>query len=433
MVAQESVEVHVDHIPMKRLTNEAFHASNCESCTHYIRQQGQRVRFLTVGTEFETAGTEFEVLDNRDKFEVLDSKDRILQGQDVWFWTAETEFDFLDCRDRMCGSGQQGQNVWFWTAGTEFEVLDNRDRFEVLDSRNRIMPRRKKSTLNRRPPLLFTESPVSIQHHAVSPVLSAQYPQTAKSIPVDEYFDASWVSPQFRMQSEVSGRVTRSRHRSALGESTRQNVPKYRNKFKALHFIGDPSVEETEIENIDITEDDNSPQAKWPRGVDRKNQVLSSQQLLNIESGISVFHHHPVCVHDEDILQDLPQDPSTRDPASVLKRNNKILVVLSPINKTSEIESHQTSQEPVVSTPATPNHTGIDIVRELDVRNRLPRACKEVFYNTLQLLRTPTDKRTRSQPPRVLVEDTPESEYGISLRQKIKLRKKRLFELKSRR
>lgn len=57
------------------------------------------------------------------------------------------------------------------------------------------MPRRKKkSTLERKPSLVFTESPVNIQNNVLTPVLCARHPPTASSVPIENLSNLSWVN-----------------------------------------------------------------------------------------------------------------------------------------------------------------------------------------------------------------------------------------------
>ncbi|XP_069132355.1 uncharacterized protein [Argopecten irradians] len=82
------------------------------------------------------------------------------------------------------------------------------------------MPRkRKKSGRDRKAPLIFTESPVDIQRNVPSPVCCALHPRTAQTIPVEQLNKSSWVSPQFSSNVQSGGprgrRALRRRRKSS--------------------------------------------------------------------------------------------------------------------------------------------------------------------------------------------------------------------------
>ena len=59
---------------------------------------------------------------------------------------------------------------------------------------DRMPRRRKRSTQQKKPSLIFTESPVNIQTHVPTPVLCARHPPTAQTVSVSELEDLSWVN-----------------------------------------------------------------------------------------------------------------------------------------------------------------------------------------------------------------------------------------------
>ena len=56
------------------------------------------------------------------------------------------------------------------------------------------MPRkRRKSSFQSKPSLIFTESPINIVKNVPSPVMCARYPPTATSVPVEDLQELTWV------------------------------------------------------------------------------------------------------------------------------------------------------------------------------------------------------------------------------------------------
>ncbi|XP_060064520.1 uncharacterized protein LOC132544885 [Ylistrum balloti] len=122
------------------------------------------------------------------------------------------------------------------------------------------MPRkRKKSNRDRRPPLIFTESPVANQRNVPSPVCCALHPRTAETIPVDQLDKSSWVSPQFSSTVQSRGQCNRRtlrRRKSPVDhqgyktkctcESASHNQVKGQghtgNKYQSLEFVGNKKV-----------------------------------------------------------------------------------------------------------------------------------------------------------------------------------------------
>lgn len=130
------------------------------------------------------------------------------------------------------------------------------------------MPRKKKkSCLERKPSLLFTESPVHRQKNVPSPVLCARHPATATSVPVEQMHRLHWVSPQFRnvySATKYGGRrrVTRLRRHSIAGHRlagianvTNPVLSSNRklSKFRSLGFVGGKAFESSEAETVEVT------------------------------------------------------------------------------------------------------------------------------------------------------------------------------------
>lgn len=131
------------------------------------------------------------------------------------------------------------------------------------------MPRRKKkSNLERRPSLVFTDSPIHVQKNLPSPVFCARHPPTAKSVPVEALQHLPWVSSQFQALpssfEQTRPKITRHRRRSLTGMiSARKNnnsvdtatsltETRVRNKYTSLKFVGDRSTVLSDIEDVSI-------------------------------------------------------------------------------------------------------------------------------------------------------------------------------------
>ena len=65
------------------------------------------------------------------------------------------------------------------------------------------MPRRRKSVHSNKAPLIFTESPVNKQSNVPSPIYCARHPLTAKSVPVEDLHDLTWVCLVVVLRLEV--------------------------------------------------------------------------------------------------------------------------------------------------------------------------------------------------------------------------------------
>lgn len=128
------------------------------------------------------------------------------------------------------------------------------------------MPRRRKSVHSNKAPLIFTESPVNKQSNVPSPIYCARHPLTAKSVPVEDLHDLTWVSPQFQDNIGSIRKVKKHRksrivsgpkctcHCGSNPYSLRVNGTN--NKFKPLKFIGEKTPPATIIEDLSFSEDE---------------------------------------------------------------------------------------------------------------------------------------------------------------------------------
>lgn len=318
------------------------------------------------------------------------------------------------------------------------------------------MPRRRKSIHSNKAPLIFTESPVNKQSNVPSPVYCARHPLTAKSVPVEDLQDLSWVSPQFHNNIGSTRKVKKQRKRrstsgpkctchcgsnSSLFQGKVQN-----NKFKPLKFMGDETPPVTIIEDVSFSDEDEeveniSQQSTSPclnrsetclnrkarpsrssrkSSVNLRNKHFSdadqsdSKQTENLDQTVDNFcignmsvhtpvtnlvskDMHAVVVQNETFSQfdDIPNEPSD--------------VTHTPVNKiTSPVKRLFTSLN---NSPETNVFTLIknrkSLKRDKKLKNRLlTNLCTSTCSSPV---------RSHDQV-HVLVADTPEAEYGIPYR-----------------
>ncbi|XP_045177390.2 uncharacterized protein LOC123537621 [Mercenaria mercenaria] len=201
------------------------------------------------------------------------------------------------------------------------------------------MPRRKKkSSLARKPSLVFTESPVHVQNNVPSPVLCARHPPTASSVPVDELHHLPWVSPQFRNVRHSGGqsrrRLTRQRRHSIAGhksiaashidnkENLTSSTRNKLRKFNSLKFVGDktniPSIiEDMEVSIDEETETDNENEAGFNEIKEKGSPCDDNSENnkwineLGIQGRYSEIEFGKICRRGRKVIQGETDDPLT--------------------------------------------------------------------------------------------------------------------------
>ncbi|OWF54985.1 hypothetical protein KP79_PYT17997 [Mizuhopecten yessoensis] len=325
------------------------------------------------------------------------------------------------------------------------------------------MPRkRKKSSCDRKPQLIFTESPVTNQRNVPSPVCCALHPRTAQTVPVDQLDKSSWVSPQFSSNARSGGRQSRRtlrRRKSPVHheghkpkctcETTGHDQVKGQgdagSKYKSLEFVGnnrvltsisvleEVSIEENVSPNVAkhqrklrkqshttwIDDDcENSPVLK--RKVRHKNQRLSTRSVDRpgdlVRGDNSIGPLTTVC----------SPSPGPGCPIDVCtptgnKQNETSLQ--TPVKRLfpgrSEVDGHisgyiQSKSSPIddfIQSPVCDN------VSESDLEDMAPKSrylLRKYFENTI----CSTPKDGRAPGSKILVLDTPEAEYGRPARKR---------------
>lgn len=309
------------------------------------------------------------------------------------------------------------------------------------------MPRRKKrSTNHNKAPLIFTESPVNKQNNPPVPVYCSEHPQTAVSIPVEEFGDLTWVSPQFNQVPLNDGGKTRaSRRRSKPAGSlaatskgctcphSKENViiGNKRNKFKPLRFLGERSLPETVIEDINITtdEEDNnfSPDISSPN---EKSPIL--KRKVNLTMGHSRRYSDKFSRERESLVSQ-EYFPNGNLSVNTPDDNCRTISVCEELKKRTE-SNHKHLTSPVKALfpvnlrpdqPLSPDSTSLYMNSPKYSQKINPNS---VIIKTLGLNTTVNlPPNSQDRKPKILVADTPEAEYSIPV--KIRRLRSRLINL----
>ncbi|KAL4225069.1 hypothetical protein ACF0H5_015763 [Mactra antiquata] len=309
------------------------------------------------------------------------------------------------------------------------------------------MPRKKKSTLERKPSLVFTESPINIQRNLLSPVLCARHPPTASSIPIENLQNLSWVSPQFRNVSSSGGhrrlrKSTRQRrhslathrhlhnaHQLDSGCHGNSNHPAKLKKFNSLRFVGERTCASI-VEEVEITVETDT--ASDEENVDRnKISVISSPNRGNRNTknvnNISyiTINNKNVSSEDtskEDSITSESNDDQTVNPLKLkapVKRlfasqlgNNHKLSCDEFLNESTTCTSSKVGQDRLLTIQS---QTVSESEEESTIPLRRSTRLKHL-YNLLNLSDSPCRKTGPFKT--VLAPDTPENEYGWSKRKR---------------
>ncbi|XP_041366060.1 uncharacterized protein LOC121381046 [Gigantopelta aegis] len=319
------------------------------------------------------------------------------------------------------------------------------------------MPRRgkRKSTLNgRKPKLHFTESPVQIENNPVSPVLGADNPVTAKSIPLEDCSNISWISPNFKeirskfhlggcrrnLRLRKTSCTTTQRHRTSktrsghqcsdqVNNTTGRRTQNNRCKYKPLIFLQDSNEEELESELHSISVH-NSPEAEktllqgsenfQDNNANFHTPVFSKKQTSAISNDFNATIQDCGTEH----LPCLCQSPETKNRHSWAQKQCATLCpVHQPLNnsrciiKTSSIKNHQCSG---ILNSFSQKLNGSDSGTSVSPGNenlRRSRRLREKYLEAIKLIQCPSPKGSGGNV-KVLVEDTPESEYHIRLKRR---------------
>lgn len=321
--------------------------------------------------------------------------------------------------------------------------------------------RRNRSTLAKKPSLLFTESPVNVQNNVPSPVFCARHPPTAKSVPISELQDLSWVSPQFKPTYNSGGRrVTRQRRKSKSSlhpltnkENTWHGPGQLidpRIKYKSLKFLGDqtslPSFDEDLHISVDSDtgpEDNNCscclgrnvvnhycngndakvtryhelpscscPQTTYLGGNNKKhNQQQSTADNSSNSDKINESSEIDFTDLRKNVLQKAPVKKlfsSNLSPGTGMYRDDVQTPLVGTIEQISETETATLAER--VSEPETVGETSSDADTSPVLRRSLRLVALRNLWSNSQ-----TPKKTNFN---ILVPDTPEDEYGWSIRKR---------------
>ncbi|XP_078076123.1 RAD9, HUS1, RAD1-interacting nuclear orphan protein 1 [Mustelus asterias] len=101
------------------------------------------------------------------------------------------------------------------------------------------MPRKKKPSQSKKPPLLFLESPQKVEKcRQMVPLPSAVNPRQASCVPVDQQSSFTWVLPQFEFSDTTIQRPRRGQHKNNTYDST----AKHRNSKKKQSVAPKPGA-----------------------------------------------------------------------------------------------------------------------------------------------------------------------------------------------
>ncbi|XP_064602956.1 uncharacterized protein LOC135468560 [Liolophura sinensis] len=284
------------------------------------------------------------------------------------------------------------------------------------------MPRRtrKNSASQRKPSLIFTESPVNLTRSTASPVRCANHPQTAKVIPVEDLADLTWVSPQFqgaRTSCRRRGGRRRNLSRSTINTRSwsngtgKENLQcsfgarrKLLNGFVPLRFELDKSVELTEIE--DVSDVDAETDLNFTRnvGLDRTS--------FNTTAAVTPPAQSP---HRD---RGTGQQGDSENNGEAQSRFVLSLSTLNQLCAASErrklegdmVDIEMISMQKIEDNEQSKNSPDIGKLRR---SSRL----RDKYREAVELLRSPSGSEVNEEKPcKILVLDTPESEYGLTRR-----------------
>lgn len=308
------------------------------------------------------------------------------------------------------------------------------------------MPRRRKCAHSNKAPLIFTESPVNKQSNVPSPIYCARHPLTAKSVPVEDLHDLSWVSPQFQDNIGSTRKVKKHRksriasgpkctcHSGSNPYSLRVNVPN--NKFKPLKFIGEKTPPVTIVEDLSFSEDEQeniSQQSVSPC-------LNRSQTILKRKSRSSRSKNKHLTDIDQPNLKHSDDFDETCNNLNV--GNMSVLtpvtnVIARDVHRESEGHNETISQsgdvlneDDITHTPANKITCKSPVKRLFTSLNNSPESNVFTFIKNRKLPKRDDKHSNRllknlyvslcSSPSQsnknVLVADTPEAEYGIPYR-----------------
>ncbi|XP_052282063.1 uncharacterized protein LOC127879324 [Dreissena polymorpha] len=314
------------------------------------------------------------------------------------------------------------------------------------------MPRKKKkSILEKKPSLLFLESPLHIQHNVPTPVLCARHPPTADTVPVENLQHLTWVSPQFRYSaastSDCGKRHTRRRRHSIASHKVplvsdlqpcnkenrlhNQTVNRLR-KYRSLKFLGDRTAVQSVIEDVEVTINDHystaseseapqsgadditndSPEINWDAFKRRITRCRTRSAEYNKHSTASLEpklkrKKNGMAVSDQEQLQ-------SGAPVKRLFSDNipfsSSICIPKIVAKANIMETEHTGRTDDARHPVLDSDTHVSETSEEETKSPHIRRSDRLLF--LQSQKLPTKVQT------ILAPDTPESEYGWSIRQR---------------
>ncbi|XP_033751306.1 uncharacterized protein LOC117335437 [Pecten maximus] len=336
------------------------------------------------------------------------------------------------------------------------------------------MPRkRKKSNRDRKAPLIFTESPVANQRNVPSPVCCALHPRTAQAVPVDQLDKSSWVSPQFSstVQSEgQGGRRTLRRQKSSAdnkgykpectcGSTGHDQVKGHGHagsKYKSLEFLGSKKARTSVsvLEEVSIEENISPNVAKHQRnlrkqsltswiGDDCENEPVLKRKVKHKNSRLSTksVERDDLNTGDNSIGPSTECSPLPRCPVDVCtpiinKENDTSLHTpvkqLFPGNSkeaggiSEYVQPKNMMNDVVMNSPTNEFYSQspiCDSVCDSEPEDKTPKS-RYFLRKYFEMTICSTPKINHALGSRILVLDTPETEYGLPTRKRQCLQRK---------
>ncbi|XP_046335492.2 uncharacterized protein LOC124117578 [Haliotis rufescens] len=263
------------------------------------------------------------------------------------------------------------------------------------------MPRKgsRKSILEKKPKLDFVKSPVSGPGCPVSPVLGALHPLTAKAIAADES-NLTWISPNFLARQGLShgkikllrGKRLQTRQRHVSGEKENHGDSRRGQalgRLKPLAFLTDDATDES----------------------------LELLQSLTPPRDFSVSRN--LCPSPTSDVQ----TPEMKENAGDQRQCSDSSVLVRRQLRKGDNSSHKSIADTVckapnlIESPLRILNFSVEDSQCCDPSQiRRSARLREKYKDSVKLLRTPPRRVVKDA--NVLVVDTPESDYGLSLRRR---------------
>lgn len=282
---------------------------------------------------------------------------------------------------------------------------------------------RKNSSKHRKPPLVFTESPYAQPRNVPSPVFASDHPPTAKVVPIDSDTEVTWVSPQFPKKAAVvpgkQRQSRRSRHLSAglnsrsrnysgnrsLLHNTRKKLPK---GLVPLKFLGD----ETHEQDLSSVED-----IQFDSELEEETSYRARRSVCN-SSVVFVGPHKKKYTETPTSDRDIGSDNDNGAGNSVRRLSKRLFGKAKKDNETVTSYDELLSAS-MLNNPSIKQKTDKTVYDTDDSEDQcLVRRSKRIKE---RLMRDILKNSPLSQPQKtwkILVEDTPECECGLSVRER---------------